>query len=535
MPKPSIESSRPDFSAAIDFSLPFPNLRGTPLWMLPETFSDDVRLAVADMHARVRAFRHLAEFSVRHVGVTPALHHRYICEAIDALMSDEFDVLVVMAPPASAKSTYVSISAPSYIIGRDPSTRIISVSRSADMATEFGGRVRNIVETPLFHNDTGVEIAADTRAKDNWKTTAGGGYFAVGAAGGVLGKRADVVLVDDLHTSFEDAQSETQLAKLHKWFESDLLSRLTPTGKLVVIGQRLNANDIIGFVIARQKKNPDIRMRVLKFEAECTDPVNDCLGRTEVGQRMWPEFYTEAYLKDKKADNFIWRTLWQQEPPSETGSWASTDDFRFAPTPEYDKDSYNYYGLTDLALSVNTGDYTVHAIIAAHKQTQHCHIVDLYRRRVDPDASADALVGLAGTYKPVEWLIDDDNASKVFMQLVATRARSENTLVKWRPMPMRGQNKETRAAGLRGMFKRGMVYFDPAKPFSNVVINECLQFPNAMGQGVDDIVDALSLLGRRLTALTVVKPQAARPPQPTRQDMTLNQLWADQPRRSTRI
>jgi predicted phage terminase large subunit-like protein len=522
------------FDSIVDYTLDVPNVRGVPLWMLPTELPGDVVDGITDMHARVRAFRSLSDFSRRHLNVEPALHHRIICSNIDDLLDDEYDVLVVMSPPASAKSTYVSVSAPAYIIGRDPSTRIISVSRAAELAAEFGGRVRGIVESSLFRNDTGVELSQDTRAKDNWKTVVGGGYFAVGAAGGVLGKRADVVICDDIHTSFEDAQSATGLAKIHKWFESDLLSRLTPTGKLIVIGQRLNANDIIGFVMARQLKNPDIRMRVLKFTAECDDPLNDPLGRSK-GERMWPEFYTDAYLKDKKADDFIWRTLWMQEPPTETGAWVSTDNFRFAPTPEYNTEDYNYYGLTDLALSVNSGDYTVHAVVAAHKQTQHCHLVDLYRRRVDPDTSSDALVGLAATYKPVEWLIDDDNASKVFMQLVATRARAQSTVVNWRPMPMRGQDKETRAAGLRGMFKRGMVHFDPSRPWTSIVTNECLMFPNAMGQGVDDIVDTLSLLGRRLTALTVAKPAAQAAPRPTRQDMTLNDLWADQPRRSTRI
>jgi predicted phage terminase large subunit-like protein len=121
------------------------------------------------------------------------------------------------------------------------------------------------------------------------------------------------------------------------------------------------------------------------------------------------------------------------------------------------------------------------------------------------------------------------------MQLVATRARQEKTPVNWKSLPMRGQNKETRAAALRGMFKRGMMYFDPAKPWTNTIINECLQFPNALGSGVDDCVDTLSLLGRRLASMQVASVKAAAPRHLTRQEMTLKDLWADQPRRSSRI
>jgi predicted phage terminase large subunit-like protein len=349
---------------------------------------------------------------------------------------------------------------------------------------------------------------------------------------GILGFRADLAVIDDPISGFEQAQSLTQLTKIHEWYETDFITRLKPNGKVVLICQRLARNDLAGYLIDRNLATPTRRQVILKLPMLAGE--NDPLGR-QPGERLWADWFTPEMVKDAQRDEFKWKTLYQQEPPADTGAWASTEDFRFAPTPQYDEDAYNYYGLTDLALSVNTGDYTVHGIVAAHKQTQHCHIVDLYRKRVDPDESANALVNLAQTYKPVEWLIDDDNASKVFMQLVATRARATSTPVKWKPMPLRGQDKETRAAGLRGMFKRGMVHFDPSKSWTNIIVNECLQFPNALGQGVDDCVDALSLLGRRLTALTLVSTTKAAPPRPTMQDMTLNDLWADQPRRSTRL
>jgi len=254
----------------------------------------------------------------------------------------------------------------------------------------------------------------------------------------------------------------------------------------------------------------------------------------EQGDRLWPEWYTEQMVMDAKRDDFKWRTLYQQEPPSDTGSWASTEDFRFAPTPAYDP-KLNYYVCCDLALSVGTGDYTVMLTVAHDPTTQRVHIVDLYRRRVDPDESSDALVALVKTYKPLEVLIDDDNAAKVWMQLVATRARSQSTPVNWHPLPMRGQNKEVRAAALRGMFKRGMVWFDPSKDWTNIIINECLQFPNALGSGVDDCVDSLSLMGRRLTYLQAQSTVTLPSPQLTIQSMTLDKLFADQPRRSSRL
>jgi hypothetical protein len=58
------------------------------------------------------------------------------------------------------------------------------------------------------------------------------------------------------------------------------------------------------------------------------------------------------------------------------------------------------------------------------------------------------------------------------------------------------------------------------------LVKELLTFPNATGQGVDDGVDALGLIGRRLASLSRAAPPPAPPP-PIKyaQDATLNELW----------
>ena len=512
----------------------------SPAQPSPAPIPAEVAKALREIARRENNFSRLSRFAPAYAGFEPAFHHRLICDAIDDLIDDSIDVLIVMSPPASAKSSYVSIAAPAYIIGKDPTARIISVSRAAELASEFGGRVKNIVESDEYRRDTRTRIAQDTRAKDNWKTTEGGSYFAVGASGGVLGKRADWVICDDIHTSFEDAQSETQLAKIRNWFESDLLSRLTPTGKLIIIGQRLNANDIIGYMLERAAENPRIRLRVLKFTAVAAPDVSpenpDVLGRTTPGERMWPEFYTDDYLHDKQRDEFIWRTLWLQEPPSSTGDWVSSSDIRHRDTPStvFDPERHTLYGMTDLALSVNSGDYTCHFIVAVN-QAGEWDIVHGERSRVDPDASSQRVVSLASTYRPVEWLIDDDNAAKVFKPLVATAARNAGVTVNWKQLPMRGQDKETRAAPLRGAFKRGLVHYPATAPFAQWLTTELFRFPNATGSGVDDGIDALGLMGRRMMSLAKPSAPQSAPAVKTRDQMCLEELWQTAPQLSRRI
>jgi hypothetical protein len=112
----------------------------------------------------------------------------------------------------------------------------------------------------------------------------------------------------------------------------------------------------------------------------------------------------------------------------------------------------------------------------------------------------------------------------VYLHLLSSEGRTRGVACPIKLMPMRGQDKETRAAPLRGMFKRGKVFLKKAD-WNSWVVRELLMFPNAMGQGVDDAVDALSLIGRRLGQLAAPAGAAPPPKAPeTVQNMTLDGL-----------
>jgi hypothetical protein len=81
------------------------------------------------------------------------------------------------------------------------------------------------------------------------------------------------------------------------------------------------------------------------------------------------------------------------------------------------------------------------------------------------------------------------------------------------------------------MYKRRKVFMPPDAPFTKWLTTELLTFPNAMGQGVDDGVDALGLLGRRLLAIAIPSNVVPIRRLPTTAEMTLDQLFEDMPQR----
>ena len=487
------------------------------------------RILVKELRERERNAASMPHFAFATLNIKAAAHHKLIYQCLMGLVNDEYDDLIVNTPPGSAKSTLISQVFPSWYLGHYPKNNVIITSHTTTLAEQWSKRTRDLISMPEYTDIfPGTTISKDSSSVSRWATAQGGTCAAAGVGMAILGIRADFICIDDPVSGSEQAESITQLQKLHEWFKSDLKSRLKPRAKMVLVCQRMSANDLAGFMIDSHAENPTRRLRVLNLPMVADSP-NDPLGRA-IGERLWPEWYTEEMVADLRKDDYTWRTMWQQQPPSESGSWVSPDEVGFRPSPEITPTS-STYGCTDLAISVNSGDYTVHIVIAVNERGEW-DIVEAQRARVDPSASATTVVNLCETYKPKGWAIDDDNASKVFMPLVATRAMAEHTFVPWWPVPLRGQDKETRAASLRGHFKRRMVFMPKDAPFTRWLLNEIFGFPNLLGQGVDDGVDALSALSRKLLSI-VKKPMEAAPPKPspTIQEMTLNQLFEDREHR----
>ena len=472
-----------------------------------------------------KAKESLADYCRVVMEIEPALHHQLICRNFDEMLNDEFDELIINIAPGSAKSTYSSIALPSYFLGKYSQGLVLGISYSTELAEKWGRKVRNLITSPPYQKVFEIGLSTDSKSAGRWATDKGGEYFAAGAGSGILGFRADLVIIDDPVSGFEEAQSQTRLEKLQGWYETDLVTRMKPNAKLVLICQRLARNDLAGYLIDRNKLNPTRRQRVINIPMEATEDL-DILGRM-VGDRLWPEWFTKEMVEDAKRDEYKWKTLYQQQPPSDEGSWVSPTELQFVDLVPQDLKTYL---LTDLALSVNTGDYTVHIVVGVDI-SMNIYVIDAWRGRVSPEVTVDKHLSLIRTYSPAESLIDDDNAAKVYVQLLAQAARSTGTNVPWKMMPMRGQNKETRAASLRGWFKRKKMFIRYAE-WNGWLKNELLTFPNAIGSGVDDGVDALSLIGRRLASIATPAGDAPPPPpQKTVQDMTLNELFEDRERK----
>lgn len=195
-----------------------------------------------------------------------------------------------------------------------PWRRVILTTYEAGFAAQWGRKVRDLVARwgPWF----GVQLADDSKAADRWEIAGhGGGMQTAGVGGPILGKGADLLIMDDLCKNAEEALSPTMREKTWDWYTSTAYTRLEPGGAVVNIQQRWHTDDMAG----RLKASDPERWKEICLPALAKS--GDILGRP-LGAALWPERYDEASLHDKQRLAPTWfAAQYQQEPIDLTGGF----------------------------------------------------------------------------------------------------------------------------------------------------------------------------------------------------------------------
>lgn len=119
-------------------------------------------------------------------------HHILIADALEAVERGEIKRLMIFLPPRHGKSELASIQFPAWYLGRNPRKQIISVNYSADLAKDFGRKVRNVVLGQEYRNIfPETVLSMQSKAADKWMTKVGGSYYATGIGGSITGKGAN--------------------------------------------------------------------------------------------------------------------------------------------------------------------------------------------------------------------------------------------------------------------------------------------------------------------------------------------------------
>ena len=482
--------------------------------------------AQAEMARRELARRHLIDFSVYVAPwYKPAKHHIYLAEKLEQVKrfietngAEGIGRLLICEPAQYGKTEQASRLFPSWVLGDLPETRIILTSYGADLATENSRYTRNYVGSELYANvfgarsavDDPVELSPERRSVVSWNLQGRrGSVCGAGVGGGITGRPANLVVIDDPFKSREDAESETYRRKVMSWYRSVIYPRVanTPGAAIIIMHTRWDQEDLAGQLLTQMISDPDSDQwdvvflpavaldadKYPKSEAEYRENLlrgiyipmtGDPLGR-KPGEPLWPERSDAKKLASTRANmmDYDFEAIFQQMPRMAEGEFFDDKDFGFI---EKAPDGLQWYRYCDLALGeTQTSDWNSSIAVALDVEGNL-----ILRDRIKEHKLEDFLplvktAMLSDAEKNTEWGIEGN----AFQKLVVKAFLADKDLTKVRIQEVSAdKDKVSRARSWQLRAKLGRVQLVRG-PWNLDFIREATSFPKGRH---DDDVDSVS-------------------------------------------
>lgn len=478
--------------------------------------------AAAELLSRRRARQSLIDFSLaveipgvpsaddgdewlfKPVETTVAAHHRLMMLAIQRCIETDYGRLMIFAPPGSAKSSFASVVAPAWAMGRTPEFRAISVSYAATPAERSAKRCRQLCNSDAYRGIFGTSIKAGSGSVTEWELENGSGLLSAGILGAVTSARADLMNIDDPVAGREEADSETIQRKTWQAYQDDLMTRLKPRASVILVQTRWNMNDLAGMLLPEDydgRSGPVLcrdgrEWQVLCLTARC-ERTDDPLGR-KIGEYLWPEWFDREHWLAFEGAGRTWSALYQQQPVPETGGQFERDWFKLY-RPEDKPARLNVYGASDYAVTEHRGDWTEHGVVGIDAGAE-LWLLDWWYGQEASDNSLAAWDALRRRWKPLTWFGERgviENAigpARDRMMLDAAARGAAPTVVELLPSVA---DKVAKVASFRARARLGMVHV-PDTPWGRRLIDQLVRFPAGRH---DDAVDVCGMIGRGVDQL----------------------------------
>ncbi len=405
--------------------------------------------------------------------------------------------LIINLPPRQLKSFMVSVALPAFILGRDPTARIICVSYSDELARALTRDFRRIVDSD-WYRQLFPEFRPTKTTEIELVTDAGGSRYATSVGGTLTGRGGDFILIDD-PIKPADALSQKSRESVNEWYRSTLLSRLDDkrTSVLILVMQRLHINDLTGFAEAgggfHKLSLPAIAVRDEEIAID-----DHCSHQREEGEALHPERENIDILdriRDQLgAANFA--AQYQQQPEIPDGALFRRKWFRLINQPPSWQTGGQLYVSVDTALStVETADYSAISVVYADRSGYY--VMKAERGHWDYEELQRTLLGYYARHKEkITFIVEP---AGVGISLISYMTKSgipcKTSLIR--------DSKLQRAAYAVPAFQEGRVHIldvEGNNAWVEPYLAEFMSFPHGrFDDQVDSLAQLINYLDRRLT------------------------------------
>jgi len=218
-----------------------------------------------------------------------------MCEELQAFLTSDEDVLIINAPPRHGKSRTIG-KFEEWALGKDRKLKIMTGSYNETLSTTFSKNVRGTIQEAkgdkyrLVYSDIFpmTRIKRGDAAMNLWSLEGGyNNFLATSPTGTATGFGADLLVIDDLIKSAEEANNARVLDAHWDWFTNTMLSRLEEGGKIIIIMTRWHSKDLAGRAL-QYYKEAGAKIRHISYKAMSED-----------GEMLCPEILSKESYQNK--------------------------------------------------------------------------------------------------------------------------------------------------------------------------------------------------------------------------------------------
>tara|TARA_X000001388_G_scaffold64824_1_gene51116 strand:+ start:1896 stop:3404 length:1509 start_codon:yes stop_codon:yes gene_type:complete len=412
-------------------------------------------------------------------------HHTIMAEKFQQVADGKLKRIIINIAPRHGKSELTSWLLPAWLLGQNPSRKVIAATHTTEFSQRFGRKVRNLIDSESYKDVfPSVSLRADSKAAGRWDTNGGGEYFACGVGAAMTGRGADLLIIDDPHSETAGINPTPEYYdSIYDWYSSGPRQRLQPGGSIIVVMTRWSEMDLTSKLVSssRDRRGSD-KWEVIELPA-----------MYESGEPLWPEFWPKPELEALKAElpTGKWLAQYQQTPTAEEGAlikreywreWQKpnppscnfiiqTVDTAHTKNARSDYSAITTWGVFDYA---DEGGEEVPNIILLDSKNEKLEFPELKQRTME----------LFRTFEPDSFLIEAKAAGLPLIQELRASGIPVTDYT-----PSRGQDKLSRVNSVTDIFASGLVWHPPTR-WAEEVVEQCASFPN--GQH-DDLLDCTTL------------------------------------------
>ena len=425
---------------------------------------------------------------VHHVypGYKVGKHHARLAKIFEDIANGKKKRVIVNIAPRHGKSELISYLAPAWFLGKHPDKKVIMASHTADLAVNFGRRVRNLVGSdPYKEIFPDVELQSDSKSASRWGTNYQGEYFAIGVGGALAGRGADLFIIDDPHSEQDAKLGKPEVfLPAWEWFQSGPIQRLMPGGAIIVVMTRWSKLDLTGQIVNQMIKNDDVDdWEIVEFPAIIEDKHGE-------EKALWPEFWPLEELLSKKAalDVRYWNAQYMQNPTSEEGALIKREWWNMWEEEDPPKCEFIIMTLDAAQEANNRADYNALTTwgVFFNEEVNNYNIILLnaVKKRLEfPELKA-LCIEEYREWEPDAFIVEKKSNGSALYQEFRRMGIPVGEFT-----PGKGQDKISRVNAVSDLFSGGVVWA-PDRRWAHEVIEECNDFPSGAN---DDLVDSTTL------------------------------------------